>query len=176
MNRDLVMAEISPAHQKTWEKFKKRREKEAERNAASPDFEFAAANDHFWFFRFGIKDGPYRGQTHVIEVKLAYGAGDDVYVYPMHAPKCSFVTKVWHPNVSEKGTICLDILKDEWSPSMFTANIVSAIEVLLLNAEVSSPQNKEAAEMMVRDPKMHAKKIASFYKKSAVPGNVSALF
>ena len=39
-------------------------------------------------------------------------------LYPMEPPKIKFITKVFHPNVHFKdGTICLDILKREWSPA-----------------------------------------------------------
>ena len=59
----------------------------------------------------GPKDSPY--QDGVFNLKL-----DIPSDYPFKAPQVTFETKVYHPNISSSGTICLDILKSAWSPAL----------------------------------------------------------
>jgi ubiquitin-protein ligase len=158
-------------------RFKKRITKELDLNAKNSDFEFACLNDTHWYFQFTVQDGLYKGQKHIVEFKLVYGQDPDIYAYPLNGPMCTFETPIWHPNISDKGTICLDVLTDNWSPSMFTASIINALKILLQTPDPLSPQNAAAAKIMIDEPAdHHIKKIKDFYDYDKAPENIRKLF
>ncbi|VFQ97574.1 unnamed protein product [Cuscuta campestris] len=59
----------------------------------------------------GPTQSPYEGGVFKLELFLPEE-------YPMAAPKVRFLTKIYHPNIDKLGRICLDILKDKWSPAL----------------------------------------------------------
>lgn len=66
--------------------------------------------------------------------------------YPFIAPKMKFRTKVWHPNVSSaNGAICLDVLKDNWSPALTLKTALLSLQSLLASPVPEDPQDAVVA-------------------------------
>ena len=56
-------------------------------------------------------DSPYSGGVFFLDLHFPVD-------YPFKPPKVTFVTKIYHPNINQNGSICLDILRDQWSPAL----------------------------------------------------------
>ncbi|KAH0826598.1 ubiquitin-conjugating enzyme E2 [Lanmaoa asiatica] len=59
----------------------------------------------------GPGDSPYAGGVFFLSITFPTD-------YPFKPPKVSFTTKIYHPNINANGSICLDILRDQWSPAL----------------------------------------------------------
>ena len=68
--------------------------------------------------------------------------------YPLVPPKIRFQTRIFHPNVHFKtGEICLDILKNAWSPAWTLQSVCQAIIALMSDPAADSPLNCDAGEL-----------------------------
>mmetsp|Transcript_7018 Transcript_7018/g.14945 ORF Transcript_7018/g.14945 Transcript_7018/m.14945 type:complete len:192 (+) Transcript_7018:119-694(+) len=86
--------------------------------------------------------------------------------YPFEPPKMKFVTKIWHPNISSQtGAICLDILKDQWSPALTIKTALLSLRALLSSPEPTDPQDAEVAKMYLNDRKRF-EKTAKFWTET----------
>ena len=72
----------------------------------------------------GPADTPFAGGVFRLELFLPDG-------YPMEAPKVRFLTKIYHPNIDRLGRICLDVLKDKWSPALQIRHVLLSIQQLM---------------------------------------------
>jgi ubiquitin-conjugating enzyme E2 N len=87
----------------------------------------------------GPGESPYAGGRFKLELFLP----ED---YPMAPPKVRFLTRIYHPNIDRLGRICLDILKDKWSPALQIRTVLLSIQALLSAPNPDDPLNNEAAD------------------------------
>ncbi len=88
------------------------------------------------------------------------------------------MTKIFHPNVSEKGEICVNTLKKDWDARNWSLyNILEVIKCLMIYPFPESALNEEAAKLFMDNYQeyfKHAKLLTELYavskeKKSALP-------
>ena len=115
----------------------------------------------------GPEDTPYQGGVFRVDITLP----ED---YPFAPPKMRFDTKIWHPNVSSaNGAICLDILKDNWSPALTIRTALLSLQALLSAPEPDDPQDAVVAGEYKTDlPAFyaHAKHHTETYANPAASG------
>ncbi|KAL4429603.1 hypothetical protein ABPG77_008652 [Micractinium sp. CCAP 211/92] len=106
-----------------------------------PGISAAPSDDNLRYFNviiLGPDSSPYQGGVFKLELFLP----ED---YPMAAPKVRFLTKIYHPNVDKLGRICLDILKDKWSPALQIRTVLLSIQALMSAPNPDDPLDENVA-------------------------------
>jgi len=86
--------------------------------------------------------------------------------YPFKPPKLTFLTPIYHPNVDEKGQVCLPIITPEnWKPATKTEQVIGALVNLVNEPEPSHPLRAELAEEYNKDRKKFMKNAEEHAKK-----------
>ena len=93
---------------------------------------------------FGPADSPYQGGVYDLVIRFSSD-------YPFKPPLITFKTKIYHPNISSSGNICLDILKDKWSPALNVSKVLLSVLSLLTDANPADPLMPEIANLYVKD-------------------------
>ena len=67
--------------------------------------------------------------------------------YPFNPPNVSFITNIFHPNISSKGFLCLKILERDWSPYMNLSKVLQSVIYLLEYPNPDDVMNTEVVEI-----------------------------
>jgi len=81
---------------------------------------------------FGPSDSPYAGGTFRVNIQFPMD-------YPFKPPRVTFATKIYHPNINSDGFICLDILKQNWSPALTISKVLLSILSMLTDPNPKDP-------------------------------------
>lgn len=123
---------------------------------------------HFLIKLQGPQDSPYESGIFTLELFLPAP-------YPMEPPQVRFVTRIYHPNIDQIGRICLDILKDKWSPALQVRTVLLSIQALMSAPNPDDPLNNTAAEHWKRDEKGALSMAQQYTKTYAWGGREIAL-
>uniref|UniRef100_A0A5S6QHI0 E2 ubiquitin-conjugating enzyme n=1 Tax=Trichuris muris TaxID=70415 RepID=A0A5S6QHI0_TRIMR len=90
--------------------------------------------------------------------------------YPFKPPKISFLTKIYHPNVDEKGQLCLPIiLPENWKPATKTEHIIQSLVNLVNEPEPDHSLRSEIAEEFLRNRNKFLKTAEEYTRKYSEP-------
>lgn len=61
------------------------------------------------------------------------------------------ITKIFHPNVSSQGEICVNTLKKDWQSSFGIGHILVTVKCLLIHPNPESALDEEAGKLLLED-------------------------
>lgn len=108
----------------------------------------------------GPSDSPYQGGVFFLNIKFPSD-------YPFKPPKVTFTTRIYHPNINANGSICLDILKDQWSPALTISKVLLSISSLLTDPNPDDPYVPDIANIYKTDRSLYDKNAKEWTKKYA---------
>jgi len=108
----------------------------------------------------GPEGTPYEGGIFFLRIEFPPD-------YPFHPPHVRFVTKIYHCNINAEGGICLDILKDQWSPALTIQKVLLSICALLDSPNPDDPLVPEIAMLYKTDRTEHDRRAREATAKHA---------
>ena len=93
---------------------------------------------------FGPSDSPYAGGVFKVTIQFPID-------YPFKPPRIVFLTKIYHPNINKAGFICLDILKQNWSPALTISKVLLSVLSMLTDPNPNDPLEPDIAHQYTSD-------------------------
>jgi len=106
-------------------------------------------NMHEWLATImGPQSSPYAGGIFFLDITFPQD-------YPFKPPKVIFKTRIYHCNINSQGVICLDLLKDKWSPALTISKVLVSLIALLSDCNPEDPLVGSIAQQYINDKDQH---------------------
>jgi len=96
----------------------------------------------------GPEGSPYHGGIFFLKIEFPVD-------YPFKPPRIQFSTPIYHCNINSNGSICLDILKDQWSPALTISKLLLSICSLMDDPNPNDPLVPEIADLLRKNRPLH---------------------
>merc|ERR1712110_1152134 len=106
-------------------------------------------------------ESPYQGGVFFLTIHFPTD-------YPFKPPKVAFTTKIYHPNINSNGSICLDILRSQWSPALTISKVLLSICSLLTDPNPDDPLVPEIARVYKTDREKYTDLAREWTRKYAM--------
>ena len=116
---------------------------------------------HWTSTLMGPAGSPYAGGVFFLDIVFPHD-------YPFKPPKVTFKTRIYHCNINSSGQICLDILKDNWSPALTVSKVLLNVCSLLTDPNPADPLVPTIAQQLLRDKEEHDKIAGEWTKRFAL--------
>jgi len=103
---------------------------------------------------------PYEDGLFFLDIDLPHD-------YPFKPPKIRFTTSIYHSNISEKGEICLESIKDKWSPALSVKKVLEEVMQLMKQPNPDTPLRSEIAKLYTENRALHDQQAAEYTRKYA---------
>lgn len=116
---------------------------------------------HWLAYLQGPGDSPYQNGVFCLDITFPTD-------YPFKPPKVSFKTRIYHPNINSNGSICLDILRTQWSPALTVSKVLLSVSSMLCDPNPDDPLVPEIARLYKTDRRKYEQHAREWTQKYAM--------
>nr|CAH7738904.1 unnamed protein product [Callosobruchus chinensis] len=127
-------------------------------------FRVARARDSeplFWQILLLPDHPPYDQGAFRVQIEFPFQ-------YPFKPPIFTFMTKIYHPNIDEKGQVCIPYIKPEnWRPATRIEQIIEVLLAILHRPDLDRPLRIDVADQYKQDKKKFNRNAEDYTKQHA---------